>query len=367
MSQHAMIEIPTRDSLVAQTANTLRDGIKTGVWRNHLPGERVLCDRLQISRPTLRTALEALRKQGLIRVTQGKHRQIVPAGGKPAKLSNRVVGVVSMQPPHLLPDLSLFYLDQLRQHLQEVDYHLKIFSHPRLGTNRPHHILRDFEREPGIACWILLSTTKPVHEWFHKSGLPAFVVGSSFQDASLPSLDIDNEAICRHAVGVLLNHGHRNLAMLTRSLGTTAGDLASEEGFLDGINKTGIPDAQGVVVHHDTSKENICRKLDSLLGSATPPTGLLVCMVEHALAVLTYLSSKGVRIPQDISLISRDSDLHLSYVSPKVASYSFSHQAYADRLCRLVVELATTGILPLKHRRLMPEFDPGESVATAEG
>src|SRR5262249_48880107 len=156
--------------------------------------------------------------------------------------------------------------------------------------------------------------------------------------------------------------------MLTReSSSGGGGDLTSELGFLDGLSRSGIPSAHGVVIHHDTTKEDICRKLDSALRSSRPPTGLLICMTEHAVAVLTHLLNRGVRIPRDISLICRDGDTHLSYVSPSVACYSHSYQTQADRFCRRVVELATTGVLPLKHRRLMPEFNPGETVGPPPG
>ncbi len=359
-----MLEIPRRQSLAAQAVSALREGIQSGVWRDHLPGERVLCDRLQIGRTTLRAALEVLRKEGLIRVSQGKLREIVPGRAKPDGADRRVVGVIALQPPRLLPDLyhSLFTLDELRKHLQEAGFQLQVFSNPRLGSSRPQHILRDITREHRAACWLLVSVPRPIHEWFHGRGLPVLVFGTCYPDLPMPAIDIDNRAVCRHAAGVLLKHGHRHLAMLTRGPSAAAGDLASEDGFLEGIRKSGLPDARGLVVHHDTTKEDICRKLEAVLGSSQPPTGLLICMTAHAAAVLTHLMRKGVRIPQDISLICRDADPHLDYLSPAVACYLYSFETQADRLSRRVIELATTGVLLLKYRFMMPTFRPGETV-----
>src|SRR5205085_2774779 len=74
-----MKQLPQRLSLVAQTAGILREQITAGTWE-HLPGERELCARLRVSRPTLRLALEALRKEGLFHVAQGKRRQIRQPG-----------------------------------------------------------------------------------------------------------------------------------------------------------------------------------------------------------------------------------------------------------------------------------------------
>ena len=56
------MKIPVRQSLIAQAAEAIRQGIREGLWRDHLPGERQLPARLTVSRPTLRLALDVLRK-----------------------------------------------------------------------------------------------------------------------------------------------------------------------------------------------------------------------------------------------------------------------------------------------------------------
>jgi DNA-binding FadR family transcriptional regulator len=50
---------PQRVSLAGLTAQSLRDSMQAGHWQGHLPGERELCARLQVSRSTLRSALDA--------------------------------------------------------------------------------------------------------------------------------------------------------------------------------------------------------------------------------------------------------------------------------------------------------------------
>src|SRR6185503_7916079 len=73
-------EIARRPSLVDAAVGILRRDLQSGIWREYLPGEHRLCERLQISRPTLRHALEMLRREGLIEVSQGRRRRITPQG-----------------------------------------------------------------------------------------------------------------------------------------------------------------------------------------------------------------------------------------------------------------------------------------------
>jgi DNA-binding GntR family transcriptional regulator len=59
-----MSGIPKRQSLVSQTAAYLRAKFATGIWNPSLPGERRLCETLQVSRNTLRAALQNLANAG---------------------------------------------------------------------------------------------------------------------------------------------------------------------------------------------------------------------------------------------------------------------------------------------------------------
>ena len=72
----------------------LIQGIARGHWKINLPGERVLSKEFQISRGTLRAALEMLAKQNWIRIEQGRTCKIVqrsPIGARiPALSRNRM-------------------------------------------------------------------------------------------------------------------------------------------------------------------------------------------------------------------------------------------------------------------------------------
>ena len=55
-----------RESLVTQVLNVVRHELPRYQRFEWLPGERVLCDRFQISRTTLRAVLAQLQRRGLI-------------------------------------------------------------------------------------------------------------------------------------------------------------------------------------------------------------------------------------------------------------------------------------------------------------
>lgn len=69
-----MAEIQRPGALYRQVATAIRDGIAAGEYPagSPLPSESQLIERYQVSRPTVRNAIAALRAEGLIEVIHGK-------------------------------------------------------------------------------------------------------------------------------------------------------------------------------------------------------------------------------------------------------------------------------------------------------
>jgi DNA-binding LacI/PurR family transcriptional regulator len=357
-----MIELPKRSSLVAETAQAIRAAIREGAWEGILPGERVLAERLQVSRPTVHAAMEILQREGLLEVRRGGGRKIL---GQPASTEGPVrncVGVLASIPLHLMPPITLFYLNELRDSLQQAGFQLEVFSEPALAHPKPQRVLERVVRQAHIRSWVLSAPTPAVQEWFAKGREPVMVAGTLEPGIPLPSIDLDYRAVCRHAAGVFLRAGHQQMVFFMEESGRPADEL-SEEGFFSGISASRQPGVEGQVVHHDGTAENIFLKLGHLLARGHRPTALLMNRTQHALAVLTYLLRRRVGVPQDVSLISRDSDSYLNFVTPKLARYSFRRRHFADRLSRLVVQLAVEGSLPPRPHSYMPDYEEGETVA----
>src|SRR5689334_14895201 len=94
-----MPTLPQRYSLVSQTVTILKQEIERGAWRDWLPGERELCESLQVSRNTLRSALVQLKREGLIRSMHGSGNQIQASfTPRRAQLKSRDVAFLTPEP-----------------------------------------------------------------------------------------------------------------------------------------------------------------------------------------------------------------------------------------------------------------------------
>lgn len=358
-----MDTIPKRSSLVAQTATILRENIQAGVWKDFLPGEHELCERFQVSRVTLRAALLQLGREGWFKGQQGRRREIVQKRGKKstAPPSDRVV-LLSPFALEQMPATALFWVDALRDHLAMAGYRLEFHASQASSSQHPGHALESLVHRFRAAGWVLYLSTAPMQEWFSARGLPCVITGSRHHHVQISSVDIDYAATCAHAVGLLAARQRRRLALLMPRSGH-AGNLESERGFTEAAEKLKSDGVQSSVAHHDGSVPGICRALDNLLRGENPVTGILVAKPAHVVTAMTHLLRSGVKVPKDVSLVSRDADPLLEHLVPSVTRYHTDPTLFARKVSRLVVDLVRNGVRRHHDSRLMPTLVRGETLA----
>ncbi|CAN5814373.1 hypothetical protein BH11VER1_BH11VER1_40160 [soil metagenome] len=352
--------LPPRPSLASQAAQVLREQLENGVWKNHLPGERTLSERLGVSRPTVRAALELLRREGWLEVSQGRATRILQSG-KSATTVISNVALLTPIPLRELPPSVLYWVDELRDKLAanggQLDVHV---SRPCFGE-RPAKALEKLTRHSPAAAWVVYLSTEAMQRWFQTQGLPCLVAGSCVPGVKLPSVDVDYRAVCRHAAGWLLAHHRRRIALVLPDVGHI-GDLESEQGFLEAFVSKDEKKVSSMVLRHDGTREGIVKMLESVMRGPVKVDGFIVARSAHVVTVITYLQQSGIRLPKEVAMISRDDDPFLEFITPSVTRYAGNPAQFAKRLAHAAMQLAKSGTFPARAIRLMPQFVKGETV-----
>lgn len=358
-----MKSLPKRQSLVSQTAEILRGEIRQGTWRELLPGERALCETLQVSRNTLRSALAQLNRDGVIRSEHGAGNRIL---SKPShrkrELQSHDVALLAPEAIERLRPSQTLWIGELRAMLIERGCRLHVFHGRQYFRANPGPVLQKLVDQNRHGCWILMLSNESTQRWFESKRIPAIVAGSVHSNVGLPFRDLDHKAICRHAAGTFKGAGHRKIALLIAQ-SQLAGDLESEMGFREGMALRHGGGGTAIIARHNGTRQEIVGTVERLVGKKTQVTALLVANALHYLTVVGCLTRLGLRIPQDVSVISRDDDLFLSYLVPEPARYSASARGLAKALARPVFELLETQQVAQRSGKLLPEFVPGESLA----
>jgi DNA-binding LacI/PurR family transcriptional regulator len=199
-----------------------------------------------------------------------------------------------------------------------------------------------------------------LQRWFEQSGLPCLIAGSAHADIDLPSVDIDHRALCRHAATTFLRQGHRRLALFLEKA-RHGGDDDSERGFREGLAS-----------HDGAETPLICRpakgpaaisaELRRLGGLASRPTGYLLSNSFSYLTVLSHLAQEGRRVPQQVSLISRDEEPFLAHLRPTPTRYSIRPAKFAMAVNQAIKRVLEHSVPRRFDVRIMPDFVNGESI-----
>jgi DNA-binding LacI/PurR family transcriptional regulator len=347
---------PHRTSLADQAAEALLTGIRGGIWRGELPGERVLCEQLSVSRPTLRAALAELEGAGVLLAKRGKRRRIVVGGKAPARHSAvRSVGLLSPIPMESMPPFALNWIDRLRTRLAQDRLTLEMHVAPRCYGRTPSGTLSAWMARTPARAWILFHSTPAMQKWFQERRVPCVLAGSPFPGIHLSSIDVDYRAACRHAGGVLRRRGIERVCLLLPE-GAHGGDSES----IAGLSERYAADAIHLV-HHDGSPRAIVASVDAVLAARPQTKAFVVARSAPVLAVITRLLERGCRLPDDVAVISRDDDAHLEFLTPRVTRYRTSPHAFARRLGDVCLRLAHGKRTPARGLKLLPKFVPGET------
>jgi len=357
-----MPRLPSRVSLHTQVLELIKEEVARGTWKEWLPGERALVQHFRVSRNTLRTALKALQAEGWIEAKHGIGYRLISTKSLNYNPQPNSIGLVIPSPLDAWAPSSIYWINEMRCALFDLNISLEVHVGSSFFSNRCASALPALVARHWHQCWILLLSSEAMQKWFYASRTPCVLAGSCYPSVDLPSVDVDRRSQCRHAAGTMIAHGHKRIAFLHGSR-KLAGDGESQVGFLEAANATSKPGVTAECIEYSPEVGDIQRKVKKLLSREDPPTALLVANSHHYLAVISTIWEMNLKIPKDISVISRDDEPFLNYLTPDPTRYTVPAQRFANKIISLVRQTVAKENSAVQHLNLIPEFYKGASLA----
>lgn len=175
---------------------------------------------------------------------------------------------------------------------------------------------------------------------------PPFILLDRYVDALADRcITFDHiEASCR-AVEHLISHGHTKIACLAGRLNKPK---AKErfQGYANALSNHEIPLDMGMVTEGDYTRIAGYDGVMKLLGEGKEFSAVYACSEEMAAGCMDAFREKGIRVPEDVSLISYDSVDLCTFLTPHVSAMHFP-----------ITEMATMAGNLLMNRLRVDGFD----------
>jgi LacI family transcriptional regulator len=192
--------------------------------------------------------------------------------------------------------------------------------------------------------------TVPQLRQVRDEGIPLVVVDPvSLPDPDLPSVGATNWAGGLAATEHLVNLGHQLIGAITGPAGYLC-SRARIDGYRSALERAGLGFDPALVRHGDFLHEGGYTRGGALLDLAQRPTAIFAGSDEQALGVYEAARQRGLRIPQDLSVVGFDDLPAAAWVSPPLTTV---RQPLAD-MGRVAAEMLGELIegVPLRSQRV---------------
>lgn len=155
------------------------------------------------------------------------------------------------------------------------------------------------------------------NKWEHikslyDNGLPMICIDRYFEDLDLPYVSTNNYDGAYTATKYLIENGHSRITCIQGVQQSTPNKLRVK-GFKDAMEEAGLDSSN--IVGDSFTLQNGYLETKLMLQQAEKPTAVFTLSNTIAMGCMKALKEEGIRIPEDISILTFDDHPYLDYLS----------------------------------------------------
>ena len=356
-----------RKTAAELAADAVKAEIAAGRWHGRLPGSRVLAAEIGVSQPTVAAALALLVDEGWLepggdrRAFRVTPRAPVAAQAPVRKLPRAIVATHADIGD--LPHTTRRVIEATREKLGRRGWAVEIVTFDFIHAKRPHrswdHLLPVDPEVPVIAVF----GRPPIGEWALKHGVRMVFLGGLAGDPRIPMVGVRSALLAAEAMKQLTALGHRRIVLpLCDRPPSFAASL--KEAVRTGLERVGV---SYVASYHTPESpyqrpEVVWNMMESAMDRAVP-TGIILLDWKELVTVSCLLTKRGLRIPEDVSVILLNEQVEADWFVPKLACFRFP----VTRIASLLTRWVEGQPLDESARLLSADFEARESLAAPPG
>ena len=148
---------------------------------------------------------------------------------------------------------------------------------------------------------------------------------------------VDNKQAAFKATCHLIENGCKKLSCLA---GPPHLEISNQrlEGFKEALSSHGLLYDERYVSHSDFTQENTIIQANNMMSLAVPPDGILTMSDRIAFSTMYALKQKGIKIPEDVAMVSFNNEPTCMYLTPSLTSVNQPIREMGTQSVRLLLK-----------------------------
>lgn len=280
-------------------------------YGDKLPSENLLCHKFEISRQTVRNAMDQLAEEGIVRRVQGSGTYVARTAGE---VRNKTIGVcLSFLNEYIFPSIIV----GIEETLTAKGFGMEL----GITYNKVEQERRFLERmlKANISGLIVEGTRTglpnpnlAIYQEFLRREIPVMFIHNYYPELPCASVVMDDVNCAKKLTQMLIDAGHKDIAGFFK-----VDDMQGQkryEGYINALIESGLPVQDELIrCFTSNSQDALFEYTEHPLLSNVNKYSAIVCYNDQmAGRIYSYFKEYGVKIPQDVSMVGFDD----SFVDP---------------------------------------------------
>lgn len=326
-----------------EVANWVLEQIENGTFQKgeKLPSEHELSFQFHLNRQTVRHAIDVLVQKNMLIKVQGSGTYV--GAGRREERTERYynIGVISTYvDSYIFPPV----LKGIEQELSKAGYTMQLAFTGNQVEQEGKILKKIVEKrlidgliaEPAMSA--LPNPNLHYYRQLVEQKIPVLFINSRYQELNMPYVSLHDSFVGQKAAEYLIRAGHRELGGIFKC-DDGQGHLRYS-GFIRALNEAGVKLDAGRIIWMDSeSQKDMASWADYLFQRLSGCTGLVCYNDEVAYHFSTICKERGVRIPEDLSIVGIDNSELSAIGEVPITSFPHPKEALGKKAAKNMIRL----------------------------
>ncbi|MCP1145595.1 catabolite control protein A [Lysinibacillus endophyticus] len=164
------------------------------------------------------------------------------------------------------------------------------------------------------------AVTPKLHQSMDHSPVPIVLAGTVDESNQFASVNIDYFQASYEAVQMLIANGHKRIAFVSGPLHNTINSKFKLEAYKKALIDAGLEIDEQLILPEEGSYDSGIEALETVITLEQPPTAFFAGSDELAIGIIHGAQDRGLKVPEDIEVISFENSKLARMVRPQLTS-----------------------------------------------